>query len=603
MSDKEGRLRRCAPAWAWQMMLVLVWGAWTTAALADTLHLQTGQGVPLPSELSLQAGAQLDFQAVGGSGAYLAHVEPNAAGVAGTLERLRDGGWRYTAPTDGAFAGLHRVAVTDVALGWRVELAVEVLLDATLSPDEVLAGADNVRLTLRGAVPGATLHLDVLDAEGLPTEAVVLPPEPLHVPPSGELQVDLATRDVPDDTRVRLAVSADGLQGVSNPAQLWVAQPFAGHVFGEAGEALDEAEVRFAGLILNGRRIEAVTDAVGRFQLLAPRHALEGLLLVAAAGHEAGEFAAAACASDADYAPACTLSLSALTLEQAAKPRIEADGPLVQGESVSISTATEGAIIRYTLDGSDPSREHGDALGDSGEIVLDDDASIRAMAYQDGLADSLIASADYELSAGQVDPPTFDPPAGTYEREVKVRLSTDTSHAKIMYTLDGSTPTRRNGKKIDSGKRITLKESALLRAMAYRDRGNFEDSPVVNAHYLIVPEMSDDKDDDQKDDDKKDDDRKDEDRKDEDKKDDDRDERGGDSDQGDQSEQRDDPAPREPSDGGSDGEETQEAGEAQRLAGGGGCTLRGAGTPDPLHPLMILGALAVLGWRLRQGQR
>ena len=82
-----------------------------------------------------------------------------------------------------------------------------------------------------------------------------------------------------------------------------------------------------------------------------------------------------------------------------------AGGPLTNGQLVSISTATPGASIRYTLDGSEPSPTNGLVYG--APLLLNPRWPIRvnALAYKAGLADSPVARTTYT-------PPPAPPPLG-----------------------------------------------------------------------------------------------------------------------------------------------------------------------------------------------
>ncbi|RJX39518.1 protein GluA [Paenibacillus pinisoli] len=66
--------------------------------------------------------------------------------------------------------------------------------------------------------------------------------------------------------------------------------------------------------------------------------------------------------------------------------------------SVTLSSATEGAAIYYTLDGSVPSKGNGEKY--SRAIVMNELAVIRAIAVKDGMQDSFIAPFTYQISPG-----------------------------------------------------------------------------------------------------------------------------------------------------------------------------------------------------------
>ncbi|MEI7900048.1 MAG: LamG-like jellyroll fold domain-containing protein [bacterium] len=71
-------------------------------------------------------------------------------------------------------------------------------------------------------------------------------------------------------------------------------------------------------------------------------------------------------------------------------------GTYVSPQSISISSATGGASIRYTTDGSTPSATVG-TVYDGTPVVLDVSTTLKAVAYTSGMADSLVMSGVYTL--------------------------------------------------------------------------------------------------------------------------------------------------------------------------------------------------------------
>ena len=66
--------------------------------------------------------------------------------------------------------------------------------------------------------------------------------------------------------------------------------------------------------------------------------------------------------------------------------------------NVTISCATAGATIRYTLDGSDPTES---SMPYTGAITVSDDVTIKARAWKSGMNPSVIAAATYTYDAAQ----------------------------------------------------------------------------------------------------------------------------------------------------------------------------------------------------------
>ena len=73
-----------------------------------------------------------------------------------------------------------------------------------------------------------------------------------------------------------------------------------------------------------------------------------------------------------------------------------ATGTYTSTQTVTITTATSGASIRYTTDGSTPSETAGTLY--SGPITVSSTTTIHAIAYESGMTDSLVASATYTIA-------------------------------------------------------------------------------------------------------------------------------------------------------------------------------------------------------------
>ena len=105
-------------------------------------------------------------------------------------------------------------------------------------------------------------------------------------------------------------------------------------------------------------------------------------------------------------------------------------------QSVTITSATAGAAIRYTTDGSIPSETHGTVY--SGPVLITTAGSLKAIAYLGGMVDSLLTQQSFIV--GICATPTFDLASSVYNAPVTVNIATATAGATIRYTMDGSTP-------------------------------------------------------------------------------------------------------------------------------------------------------------------
>src|SRR5271154_4496754 len=86
-----------------------------------------------------------------------------------------------------------------------------------------------------------------------------------------------------------------------------------------------------------------------------------------------------------------SVATAAYTISVATPTFSPARGTFISGPTVTISTATSGASIRYTTDGSTPSETAGTLY--SAPITVSATTTINAIAYASGMADSSISTA------------------------------------------------------------------------------------------------------------------------------------------------------------------------------------------------------------------
>jgi hypothetical protein len=105
-------------------------------------------------------------------------------------------------------------------------------------------------------------------------------------------------------------------------------------------------------------------------------------------------------------------------------------------QNVVISCAEPGATIKYTTDESEPSPTNGTLYENPVEISVN--KTLKAIAYKNGMHNSTVTSGSFVIQAAM---PGFNPPAGTYNSDQSIALSTTTSDATIHYTINGDPPT------------------------------------------------------------------------------------------------------------------------------------------------------------------
>jgi LysM repeat protein len=93
------------------------------------------------------------------------------------------------------------------------------------------------------------------------------------------------------------------------------------------------------------------------------------------------------------------LSVSAVARDIVAMPTFEPDGGTYNTvQTVTIGCATEGATIRYTTDGSDPSEINGSVIASGSTVTIDRTTTLKARAWKDGIEPSPIKSAQYNIT-------------------------------------------------------------------------------------------------------------------------------------------------------------------------------------------------------------
>jgi len=156
-----------------------------------------------------------------------------------------------------------------------------------------------------------------------------------------------------------------------------------------------------------------------------------------------------------------------------------AAGAYAGSQSVTLSSATLGAEIRYTTDGSVPtlaSPRYSKALAVDGNVTL------RARAFKAGYAPSATVDAAYDLASVAL--PVLSPAGGTYATARLVTITSSTPGAEIHYTTDGSEPTEAD---LTYATPIAVNESMVVRAGAWLAGSN--PSGTARADYAITGQV------------------------------------------------------------------------------------------------------------------
>ena len=146
-------------------------------------------------------------------------------------------------------------------------------------------------------------------------------------------------------------------------------------------------------------------------------------------------------------------------------------GLYAEPQDVVITSGTTGAVVRYTIDGSEPTEAspvYSTAVRVAAPTVL------KARAWSLGYFPSATATGTYDMRAAA---PVVSPPGGVFSAPVTVTL-TASPGAVVRYTTDGSDPTETSA--LYTGP-LSVTTATDLRARAFSP--GWAPSPVTQAVY------------------------------------------------------------------------------------------------------------------------
>lgn len=188
--------------------------------------------------------------------------------------------------------------------------------------------------------------------------------------------------------------------------------------------------------------------------------------------------AALAAATTSVSGSTVTVVPTAVTAQAATPTFSPAAGTFGVTQSVAISSATAGASIYYTTDGSTPTIAS-TLYSTSVSVAVSE--TLKAIAVKSGFANSAIGTSVYVIGGTQVATPTFFPVAGTYSGTQNVAVSSLTSGAAFYYTVDGTTPT--TGSTLYTGP-IVVNASETVKVLA--THSGLTNSAIATAVYSIT---------------------------------------------------------------------------------------------------------------------
>jgi len=145
---------------------------------------------------------------------------------------------------------------------------------------------------------------------------------------------------------------------------------------------------------------------------------------------------------------------------------------------VTLTDATEGATIHYTLNGRTPTAA---SPVYAKPIEVGQPTTVKAIAVASGFSSSTVATAIYTIKLPTV-PPVLWPPSGTYDKPITVKSPSDAFPGIVIYyTTSGQTPTTNSAKYTTAG--ISVSKTQTIKAIAVAPGHSV--SPVASATYTI----------------------------------------------------------------------------------------------------------------------
>jgi N-acetylneuraminic acid mutarotase len=181
-------------------------------------------------------------------------------------------------------------------------------------------------------------------------------------------------------------------------------------------------------------------------------------------------------------APGFSLSKTAVAtyVLPAATPVFNPAGGVFSGpQTVTLTDATAGAAIYYTLNGVNPTTA---STLYAGPIAVSTTETIKAMAIAPGDSQSSFAIADYALPAAT---PLIAPGSGTYPTPQTVTITDSTPGAVIYYTTSGLAPVPGKANTYVFSAPITISANETIETLVVAP--GYANSPLVTATYVITP--------------------------------------------------------------------------------------------------------------------
>jgi hypothetical protein len=156
-------------------------------------------------------------------------------------------------------------------------------------------------------------------------------------------------------------------------------------------------------------------------------------------------------------------------------------GSYASAQTVTLSVATSGATLYYTLNGTDPTVA---STTYSTPIAIPAGATtiLKVIGIAPDMNDSDVLMETYVISQAKAATPVAAPAGGSYTEEQTVTLTSESGDATIYYTTDGATPTSSS---TQYSAAVTIPTGATTNLKAIAIESGLLDSNIMDETYVI----------------------------------------------------------------------------------------------------------------------
>lgn len=185
----------------------------------------------------------------------------------------------------------------------------------------------------------------------------------------------------------------------------------------------------------------------------------------------------------ATYIKSIEITYTPSSSSSVAAPTFSADSKSFSDKfDLTLSAGSDAAMIMYTTDGTTPSYKNNVGKLYEAPISITHSTTVKAIAISSKEEESAVVTNEYKL---KLPAPIISEATKTFTTPFTVSLSTEATAAEaILYTLDGTVPSRENKATEIYTKPIQISATTTLKAVSYATNGTtYEYSPIATATY------------------------------------------------------------------------------------------------------------------------